>query len=486
MTNMNENVIIGDFFHLKNDQTKLKVCLYKTFIEISDKKFSLNDFIGFYIEESYLSNDPTVTLALSFYPKLENNKRRRVSYELQFKKFKTKSQNLSFVSKFKDAFDRVTKSDNSKPFLVFLNPNSGSGKAIKLFFNQIVPMWKEMNIKFKVIDTLYANHAKELIKQIDLEKYRGIIVISGDGLVYEIFNGLLSRSDWQKSKAIPVGQIAAGSANGFSSSIARLCGECFQFDKIENFASVMSFVFAKSKPIQMDLVSVQLENRIFINSFLNIEWAMVADVDYESEQFRFLGGSRFVIGALRRVINLRRYKGRVSFMPADDYINYCPKDPNVNILKNTNNYSDKFLERQRLKNTELNFEYKYLKPLEEKVPNDWLTIEDDFVLFCAVNLPLMGTDLIISPDTKLDDGCMMLTYVRAGVPRLRVLQLFDDAAKGKFLENPYIEFVKVKAFRLEPLDDHKQGNIMIDGEKVHYGSLQAEVLPQFVRALANP
>lgn len=122
-------------------------------------------------------------------------------------------------------------------------------------------------------------------------------------MVHEVLNGLLSRPDWQNAIKTPIGQIAAGSANGLSSSIAFLNNENFNYEKIENFATLMSFIYARSKSVPMDLISIQLENNTFINSFLNVEWAMVADVDYESEQFRFLGGFRFIIGAVRRLIS---------------------------------------------------------------------------------------------------------------------------------------------------------------------------------------
>lgn len=162
---------------------------------------------------------------------------------------------------------------------------------------------------------------------------------------------------------------------------------------------------------------------------------------------------------------------------------YKPKNINLKIINNSKNYSTDRLEKKRLKNPELNINYKYLKPLNEKVPNDWLTIEGSFVMFAVVNLPLMGIDFIISPESKLNDGSMMLTFVQEGAPRLKILEFFNDAAKGKFLENKYIEFVKVKAFRLEPLDEQSCGNIMVDGERVHYGIIQAEVLPQFANVL---
>lgn len=135
----------------------------------------------------------------------------------------------------------------------------------------------------------------------------------------------------------------------------------------------------------------------------------------------------------------------------------------------------------------MGLKYKYLKPLNEPVPNDWLTIEDEFVLFLVVNLPLMGIDFFVSPETKFDDGSMMMTFVRKGIPRLQVLKLLNDAGNGTYLQNPYLEFVKIKAFRLEPLPDDNFGNgtYMIDGEKVHYGAIQGEVLPGLARVISR-
>lgn len=165
-------------------------------------------------------------------------------------------------------------------------------------------------------------------------------------------------------------------------------------------------------------------------------------------------------------------------MPSHPTQEYKPKNPSIKILKNTNS------ERQnsRLENPQLNLKYSYLTPLDEPVPNDWLSIEDKFVLFLILNTPLMGTDFFVSPDTKFDDGSMILVFVREGIPRIQILKLLNDASNGVFLDNPYLEYVKVKAFRLEPQDD---GNLMVDGERVGYGPIQGEVLPSFARVLTK-
>ena len=52
----------------------------------------------------------------------------------------------------------------------------------------------------------------------------------------------------------------------------------------------------------MDLVAVDTINeRIY--SFLSVTWAIIADVDIESERYRGLGGARFTVGALARILS---------------------------------------------------------------------------------------------------------------------------------------------------------------------------------------
>jgi sphingosine kinase len=149
----------------------------------------------------------------------------------------------------------------------------------------------------------YQNHARDVVMQRDLSKYRAIIVVSGDGLIHEILNGILARGDWQTSIKLPIGQIPAGSANGFASSMAYASQEEFQISRLEVFASTMAFLIEKFEPKPMDVISLQLADGSFRHSFMNIEWAIVADVDKESEQYRFLGAFRFVLGFVIRILS---------------------------------------------------------------------------------------------------------------------------------------------------------------------------------------
>lgn len=51
-------------------------------------------------------------------------------------------------------------------------------------------------------------------------------------------------------------------------------------------------------------------------SFLSVGWGLMADIDIESERLRALGGQRFTIWAVHRLISLRTYRGRLSYLPA--------------------------------------------------------------------------------------------------------------------------------------------------------------------------
>lgn len=51
-------------------------------------------------------------------------------------------------------------------------------------------------------------------------------------------------------------------------------------------------------------------------SFLSVGWGLIADIDIESERLRAIGGQRFTIWSVHRLISLRTYKGRVSYIPA--------------------------------------------------------------------------------------------------------------------------------------------------------------------------
>jgi sphingosine kinase len=57
--------------------------------------------------------------------------------------------------------------------------------------------------------TKHSGHAKDILKDLDLNSYDAIVTVSGDGIIHEVINGLLSRDDAHEID-IPIGVIPAG------------------------------------------------------------------------------------------------------------------------------------------------------------------------------------------------------------------------------------------------------------------------------------
>ena len=71
------------------------------------------------------------------------------------------------------------------------------------------------------------DNSRELVAKQDIWRWRAIIIVSGDGLLHEVYNGLFDREDWLVSCQIPIGVIPAGSGNGLACSIAWQSGGSF-------------------------------------------------------------------------------------------------------------------------------------------------------------------------------------------------------------------------------------------------------------------
>lgn len=66
----------------------------------------------------------------------------------------------------------------------------------------------------------------------------------------------------------------------------------------------------------MDLVRVETTAQIMF-SFLSVGWGLISDIDIESEKLRMLGGQRFTIWSVARLIGLRSYAGKLYYLPSD-------------------------------------------------------------------------------------------------------------------------------------------------------------------------
>uniref|UniRef100_A0A3B4ZAM1 sphingosine kinase n=1 Tax=Stegastes partitus TaxID=144197 RepID=A0A3B4ZAM1_9TELE len=333
--------------------------------------------------------------------------------------------------------------------MLLVNPQSGKGQALILYNNHIQRMLNEAGVIHTLVITERQNHAREMVKEADLSQWDALVIMSGDGLLYEVINGLLERSDWEEAIRTPLGILPGGSGNALAASVHHYSGASPVSS--EELLVSCGFLLCKGLVSRMDLVSIHLSSSPRLFSFLSLAWGFVADVDIESEKYRHVGAARFTVGTLVRLASLRVYKGKLAYLPASSLTPapvLSPAGPPDSLLV----------------------------PLDQPLPANWVVVpEEDFVLMLAMYQSHLAEDLLAAPDAALNDGVIHLFYVRAGISRTALLRLFLAMEKGAHLATncQHLVHTKVRALRLEPYSP--KGIITVDGEVVEYGPLQAEV-----------
>jgi diacylglycerol kinase family enzyme len=226
-------------------------------------------------------------------------------------------------------------------------------------------------------------------------------------------------------------------------------------------------------------------------AFLSLEWAIIADIDIESETLRpCLGSARFDVWGALRCLFLRKYRGVFSYLPAPPPVGGgaspqatrprrwsvdeegggagggagAPATPHARPLP-------------RLR---------HLVPFNAPLPAGWVRLEGVFTLLWATNTSHQSVGVSTDARTHHNDGAWTVVLVRdAGRCTLTGVLLGMDAAGG-MAALPGVERVSCTAWRLEPepLGEGAPGHVALDGEAVAYGPVQAEVHPGLLTVYA--
>ncbi|KAJ0017834.1 hypothetical protein Pint_10726 [Pistacia integerrima] len=404
-----------------------------------------------------------------------------------------------------------------KRLFIFMNPFGGKKTASKIFLDNVKPLLEDADIQFTLEETTRQLYAKDVAKRLDLSKYDGIVCVSGDGILVEVVNGLLEREDWSAAIKMPLGVIPAGffpsylilcikfmAMNIFyilamvttiargnwkfllwtdilvTSSNTLICDQGFM-DAGTGNGMVKSLLDSVGEPCKasnatlaiirghkhsLDVATIlQGETRFY--SVLMLAWGLVADIDIESEKYRWMGSARIDFYALQRILRLRQYNGRVSFVPAPGFEDYGePTRYNGKSIneKDVSNPSQEQPIKAR--------QYGYQGPAVSLENLGWRTINGPFVSVWLHNVPWGGEDTMAAPDAKFSDGYLDLILIR-DCPKLDLLKLMTQLSNGGHIKSNYVQYLKVKAFILEPgtctHDPTREGIIDSDGEVLARG-----------------
>ncbi|CEF59796.1 Diacylglycerol kinase, catalytic domain and ATP-NAD kinase-like domain-containing protein [Strongyloides ratti] len=382
-----------------------------------------------------------------------------------------------------------------KKVLIFLNPNSGSGTTLIDFNKRLLPALRKNNIFFEVIRTEGKNHCLEVAKNIkNLYEYNAVIIMSGDGLIFEWINGICQRDNKiEIFNNIPIGIVPTGSGNGLLSSIffannISLQKQGFQERAIEIISSnsaVSSYV---------NLIHIESESSNY-TSFLSVGWGLLANIDIDSERWRkTLGSHRFFLEALLKVVHIPSYKGKLW---------YTKRNPNIN-YENFKNERKNFVysDDKIIKKTDSQLEFdresnqqeddlriyhlnKNIPSIKDPIPTSWNVIDEEFVFIYAVTLSHISRDGFYMPPAKLDDPNIYLTYcLRKDLPsRRKIIKFLIDIEDGKHCNHSFINIIKVDSFRLE--SQTNDSPIVIDGEKINEKVIQATTTELKMSVICN-
>ena len=261
--------------------------------------------------------------------------------------------------------------------LALVNPSAGDGTAEAMVAAAMREVFAPAGVQLEVIITRRLGHAREFVAGLAPERLAaldGIVIVSGDGLIAEVIQGLASRPDGAAVlRATPIGALPAGSGNGLCKSLMHASGlrSCDPLDAAR--------LICRGHHRALDLARVTLGSGSSpavpspFHSFLSVSWGLIGDVDIEADFLRpQLGASRFDPWFARRVRYPRLYRGQLHYRPvgagsAGGLPTAAPA-------------------------------------LGEPLPTGWLRIEGPFLFLWACNVAWMTRTSLVAPSASPDDG----------------------------------------------------------------------------------
>ena len=283
-------------------------------------------------------------------------------------------------------------------------------------------------------------------------KYDVIVCISGDGLLYEVINGLASRADWiDVLRTTSIATIPSGTGNGLARSLGLT----------DPLLAAVNALHGCSR--QVDAMAVRFRDRVRYGILL-AAWAFFSDCDFQSESYRWLGSARFSVAAAALVFKRRRYRARLMYTA--DSLRIAPSvrvsrgEPPVEPLGP-------------------DFDVARLKSA------GWTEVPGQFSFLTAVNFGWVSNDTCVGPRADPTDGRIDLLYVKDQVSARQLTRMLLRLSKGTQLGLSYVNYQQVSAFYVDP--NEPSCAIDLDGEVGGRGEpFLVEVLPSFVYILCPP
>ncbi|ETS86866.1 hypothetical protein PFICI_00694 [Pestalotiopsis fici W106-1] len=355
---------------------------------------------------------------------------------------------------------------------VLVNPHAGPGGAEKIWEHDVKPLFDAARMPMDIVRTTYSGEAIDICEKLDIDAYDVVIPCSGDGLPYEVFNGLGKRPDASRAlEQLAVAHVPCGSGNGLSCNING-----------SHKAGPAALAIIKGVRTPMDLMSItQGDQRIL--SFLSQSFGIVAECDLGTENLRWMGPARFDLGVVQRIFTRKTWPAEVSVKTA-----IADKNEVKSFYKHGRGQDYTVRRTGTTADNEVQ-PGQGLPPLKygtihDEVPEDWeTTTYDKLGNFYCGNMGYMAPNVNFFPAALPNDGHMDLIISNGDISVIKYIELMTAIESGKHYDNPLLSYRKVLAYRLTP--KKSEGYISIDGERIPFEPFQVEIHPGLATVLSK-
>lgn len=178
---------------------------------------------------------------------------------------------------------KVKVTERPRRVIVFLNPASASGGAVKTFNKNAAPILHLAGLEVNVVKTEYEGQVKKFLSAIELGETDAIVVAGGDGTLLEAVTGFMRKEDSSFRQKIPIGVIPLGSVNRFAKLV-------FGTDKDEVrmlLESAMAVVKGFTK--KMDVLGIQSEDGRSSYALSGLQTGVYRDAESRKSKYWYFG-----------------------------------------------------------------------------------------------------------------------------------------------------------------------------------------------------
>ncbi|KAG1831704.1 ATP-NAD kinase-like domain-containing protein [Suillus variegatus] len=341
----------------------------------------------------------------------------------------------------------------SKNLKVLVNPYGGKGKARASYVTKVEPIFLAAGCTLDVTYTTHGGHAIEIAREMKLG-YDALVVVSGDGLIHEVLNGINQHEHRDQAFCIPIAPIPTGSGNGMSLNLLGLQ------DGLDVCAAALNVL--KGQPLKTDLFSFTQGNRRRI-SFMSQTIGITADIDIETEHLRWMGDTRFIIGYIRAIIARKS----------------CPIELSMKVVEQDKSRMMDVLHARRAGESSSPSSVPSLHSADKKPDSpsssheEWTRFKRPILWMYAGKGPFVSRDLMQFPVSLADDGLIDIS-IQEITSRRALLRAMDGAEEGRTYWINTNRYFKASAYRARPLAP--KGTLVVDGEQVPFEEFQVDVL----------